>query len=93
MTVLRSRAEKIAQNTATSNEHDRTADDLLTSEDVEKMLGVGSGWCAKDRISTARIPHVKIGKCVRYKLSSVQAFIDASMRRSTSDTQTAAWVA
>ena len=63
-----------------------TTDRLLTSEEVEKRLGVGPGWCGKDRVSTARIPHVKIGKCVRYKLSSVQQFIDASMRRSTCDT-------
>ena len=62
------------------------SDRLLTSEEVERVLGVGPGWCAKDRIGSARIPHVKIGKCVRYKMSSVHAFIDASMRRSTSDT-------
>ena len=60
---------------------------LLTSDEVEKMLGVAVGWCAKDRIGTARIPHVKIGKCCRYRVHDVQAFIDASMRRSTSDTQ------
>ena len=65
-------------------------DRLLTSEDVEKMLGVSAGWCAKDRIGTARIPHVKIGKCCRYRLRDVHAFVDASMRRSTSDTQAVA---
>jgi hypothetical protein len=61
-------------------------DRLVTSEEVERILGVSPGWCAKDRIGCARIPHVKIGKCVRYKMSSVRVFIDASMRRSTSDT-------
>ncbi len=65
-------------------------DRLLTSEEVEKMLRVGPGWAAKDRIASARIPHIKIGKCVRYREADVRAFIDASMRRSTSDTQTAA---
>lgn len=63
-----------------------TTETLLTSEDVQKMLGVGPGWCAKDRISTARIPHVKIGKSCRYRPSDVQAFIQASLRASTSDT-------
>jgi predicted DNA-binding transcriptional regulator AlpA len=67
-----------------------TTDRLLTSEEVEKMLGVGPGWCAKDRISTARIPHVKIGKSCRYRRTDVQAFIATSMRRSTSDTARAA---
>ncbi|MEY4708572.1 MAG: Helix-turn-helix domain [Pseudomonadota bacterium] len=68
-------------------------DRLLTSEEVETMLGVSQGWCAKDRISTARIPFCKIGKSVRYTPASVQAFIDASMRRSTSDPQIARTIA
>ena len=64
-------------------------DRLLTSEEVEKILVVGPGWCAKDRISTARIPHVKLGKSCRYRLRDVHAFIDASVRRSTSDQRNA----
>ncbi len=67
-----------------------TPNRLLTSEEVEQMLGVGSGWCAKDRISAARIPHVKIGKSCRYRRADVEAFIAASMRRSTSDARVAA---
>lgn len=62
-----------------------TPDRLLTSEAVEKMLGLGPGWCAKDRISKGRIPHVKIGSCVRYRLTDVQGFISSSVRQSTSD--------
>ncbi|MGH6828167.1 MAG: helix-turn-helix transcriptional regulator [Rhizomicrobium sp.] len=58
---------------------------LLRPEEVERMLGVCKGWAAKDRISTARIPFIKIGRCVRYRLADVQAFVDASARRSTSD--------
>ena len=65
-------------------------DRLLTSDEVETMLGVAPGYCAKDRIGTARIPHVKFGKCVRYRPADVHAFIDASVRRSTSDTQAVA---
>ncbi len=67
-----------------------STDELLTSAEVEKILGVSTGWCAKDRISTARIPHVKFGKCCRYRPADVQAFINASMRRSTSDAQAVA---
>jgi predicted DNA-binding transcriptional regulator AlpA len=59
---------------------------LLSSEDVEQMLGVARGWAAKDRIAAALIPHVKIGKkAVRYRGEDVQAFINASIRASTSD--------
>lgn len=60
-------------------------DRLLTSAEVEGMLGLGRGWAAKDRIASARIPHIKIGRSVRYRLVDVQAFIDDCIRRSTSD--------
>lgn len=59
-------------------------DQLLTSGEVERILGVSPGWCAKDRIGSARIPYVKIGKCCRYRLVDVNAFIESSMRASTS---------
>ena len=61
------------------------SDRLLTSAEVEQLLGVSAGWCAKDRITNGRIPHVKIGSCCRYRLSDVQAYISASVRHSTSD--------
>ena len=36
-------------------------DRLLTSEEVEKKLGVGPGWCAKDpHQHFSSNPHVKI---------------------------------
>lgn len=57
---------------------------LLTSEEVENILGVGRGWAAKDRINAARIPYVKIGRTVRYRRADVIAFIGASVRKSTS---------
>lgn len=60
------------------------SDRLLTSGEVERLLGVGPGWCAKDRIGTARIKFVKIGKSCRYRLSDVQHFITSSVRTSTS---------
>jgi predicted DNA-binding transcriptional regulator AlpA len=86
MTNKLSNISTIALGSHSANHPER----LLTSEEVESIMGVGPGWCAKDRISSARIPHIKIGKCVRYRLRDVEAFIDASMRRSTSDTQAVA---
>ena len=58
---------------------------LLTERQLEEMLNVGRGWAAKDRLGAARIPHVKIGRSVRYRLADAMAFIEASVRKSTSD--------
>ena len=58
---------------------------LLRDGDVERMLGLGKGWCAKDRLGQARIPFIKIGRSVRYRPADVEAFIEASVRKSTSD--------
>lgn len=58
---------------------------LLTDSELEDMLGVGKGWAAKDRCQSARIPHVKIGRSVRYRIQDVEAFIEASVRKSTSN--------
>ena len=58
---------------------------LLTSGEVEDILGVGRGWCAKDRITKAQLPFVKIGAACRYRPSDVRALINDSVRRSTSD--------
>ena len=60
-------------------------DQLLTGEEVEAILKVGRNWCAKDRIGPARIPHLKIGRGVRYRLADVQAFFASAVRDSTSD--------
>ena len=56
---------------------------LLTDREAEALLKMSKGFLAKDRIGPARIPHVKIGRSVRYRLADVQAFIEASLRRST----------
>jgi hypothetical protein len=62
-----------------------TACPLLTDREAETLLNVGRGFLAKDRIGRARIVHVKIGRAVRYRLADVQAFIESSVRKSTSD--------
>jgi hypothetical protein len=58
---------------------------LLTDREVEAMLNMGRGFLAKDRCGRALIPHVRIGRAVRYRLRDVEAFIEASVRKSTSD--------
>ncbi len=62
-----------------------TGSPLLKEREVEAMLKVAKGFLAKDRIGKARIPHIKIGRSVRYRLADVLAFIEASIRKSTSD--------
>lgn len=65
--------------------HGATPEKLLTEREAEEILGMARGWLAKDRIGKARIPHVKVGRSVRYQPSEIRAFIAASQRRSTSD--------
>jgi hypothetical protein len=57
---------------------------LLTDREAETLLAVHDGFLAKDRVSTGRIPFVKIGRAVRYQPSDVRAFIAANLRASTS---------
>ncbi len=64
-----------------------TIEPLLTDREAEALLHVHRGFLPKDRIGAARIPFVKIGRAVRYRPSDIRAFIDASVRRSTSDFQ------
>jgi len=60
-------------------------DRLLTTTEAEQILGVHAGFLNKDRIVSARIPFVKIGRSVRYRRFDVEAFITANVRKSTSD--------
>jgi predicted DNA-binding transcriptional regulator AlpA len=63
---------------------------LLRENEVEQILGVHRGWAAKDRLGNANIPFIKIRRVVRYRESDVRAFIEKSVRRSTSDVDAAA---
>jgi hypothetical protein len=58
---------------------------LLTDREVERILRVGKGWCAKDRLARGRIPHVRLGRSCRYRLTDVMAFVESSIRNSTSE--------
>ncbi len=58
---------------------------LLTDREAEALLNVHRGYLPKDRVGPARIPFVKIGRSVRYRPADIRAFIDGSVRKSTSD--------
>lgn len=59
---------------------------LLTDREAEGLLNVHHGYLPKDRVGTARIPFVKIGRSVRYRPSDIRNFIASNLRKSTSDT-------
>jgi hypothetical protein len=69
---------------STDSPHE-TIERLLTSDEAEVLLNVHHGFLAKDRVGTARIPFVKIGRSVKYKPSDLRRFIERSTRASTSD--------
>jgi hypothetical protein len=52
---------------------------LLTDPEVENILH--KGWAAKDRLRLQpRIPHLTIGRSIRYRESDVIAFINRSVK-------------
>lgn len=64
---------------------------LLTTKEAAKYLGVSKAFLERDRWAGARIPFIKVGsRAVRYRLSDLDAFLDRQVRQSTSDTGRAA---
>jgi hypothetical protein len=62
-------------------------DQLVKTVDAARFLGVSKAFLERDRWAGARIPFVKVGsRAVRYRVSDLQAYVSASVRRSTSDT-------
>ena len=58
-------------------------DPLLTADEVAAMLHMTKAWVyAQTR--ARRIPHVPLGRCVRYRRSAVLAWIAALERQSSS---------
>ena len=56
-----------------------TNDELLNVEDVSALLKVPASW-VYDRISSkfkgdARLPHIRLGRYIRFERSAVQDFI------------------
>lgn len=61
-------------------------DPLLSDRDVAKITGRARSTLQKDRVAGTGIPHVRIGRLVRYRQSDVAAYLDAlPTRRSTSE--------
>ena len=62
------------------------ANNLLTTKEAARYLGVSKAFLERDRWAGARIPFIKVGsRAVRYRLSDLDAFLDRQVRQSTSD--------
>lgn len=62
-----------------------TLDELLTVEDVAALLKVTPSWVyehTRSRVTlrSERLPHVKIGKYVRFEARALRAFIEHKCR-------------
>ena len=58
---------------------------LLTTKEAARLLGVSESFLERDRWQGARIPYVKIGaRAVRYERSTLADYIARRVRTSTS---------
>ena len=59
---------------------------LLTTAEAAAYLGVSKAFLERDRWAGARIPFIRVGsRTVRYRLTELDAYLDAQVRFSTSD--------
>ncbi len=57
---------------------------LLNTEQAAKLLNCTIRKLESDRLKGGGISYIKIGKCVRYNLSDIEAYIVANTVNSTS---------
>ena len=59
---------------------------LLTTREAAAYLDVSMAFLERDRWAGARIPFIKVGsRAVRYRLTDLDAYLDAQVRWSTSE--------
>lgn len=59
--------------------------ELINTPELERRTGVDASTWAKRRLSGDSPPFLKIGRCVRYRWSDVEAWLAAQTRTSTSE--------
>lgn len=58
---------------------------LYTTKEAARYLGVSTSFLERDRWAGARIPFIKVGsRAVRYEITTLDGYIEAQRRRSTS---------
>jgi len=59
---------------------------LLNTQEAAEVLGVSKAFLERDRWAGARIPFIKVGsRAVRYRREDIDQYLNAQVRRSTSD--------
>ena len=59
-------------------------DELLTTKETAKFLGLKPNTLAKWRVAGAGLMYVALGRAVRYRVSDLKIFIERNTRHSTS---------
>lgn len=60
--------------------------ELLTTAEAARYLGMSKAFLERDRWAGARIPFIRVGsRSVRYRRADLEAYLDMQRRRSTSD--------
>lgn len=60
--------------------------DLYTTAEAAAYLCVSKAFLERDRWAGARIPFIRVGsRAVRYRRTDLDSYIEARVRRSTSD--------
>jgi excisionase family DNA binding protein len=52
---------------------------LLEAEDVADYLGVRTDWVYRE-VRAGRLPHIRLGRAVRFRRESIEAWIDSRER-------------
>lgn len=59
---------------------------LLTTAEAAKYLGISKAFLERDRWAGARVQFIKVGsRAVRYRLSDLESYIEGQVRHSTSE--------
>lgn len=70
-----------ARSARTLGPADRNAAELLTVEEVAALLKVPKTWVyERTRRTRRRLPHIKLGKYLRFEEAAVLEFIDRNRR-------------
>jgi excisionase family DNA binding protein len=56
-----------------------SASRLLEAEDVATYLGVRTDWVYRE-VRAGRLPHIRLGRAVRFRRESIEAWIDSRER-------------
>lgn len=59
---------------------------LLTTKEAARYLGVSKAFLERDRWAGARIPFIKVGnRAVRYRLGDLMRYVEDQVKHSTSE--------